>query len=114
VFWLTPDGKHGLVAATRDQAALSGSGSFVLEYLATSSYNHVGIGQNFIDWRLPTIAELKEMYNKRSEIGGFRNMEWYWSSTEYDSNHAYYIDFRHGYDSYHIIDTGNVRAVRAF
>jgi hypothetical protein len=117
VFWLTPDGKHGLVAEITDQGKpdqTPNSRDRGLEYLVATSQNHSTMGNNFIDWRLPTISELEEMYNRRGEIGGFLITEWYWSSTEYDGYYSQYFNFRHGYSSYHVIDTGNVRAVRAF
>jgi hypothetical protein len=34
-------------------------------------------------WRLPTIDELKSIYDKKDEIGGFKKNEYYWSRTEY-------------------------------
>jgi hypothetical protein len=39
------------------------------------------------DWRLPTVAELAELFNNRAAIGGFKesgsnSSDWYWSSTE--------------------------------
>jgi hypothetical protein len=117
VFWLTPDGKHGLVAEITDQGKpdqTPNSRDRGLEYLVATSQNHSTMGNNFIDWRLPTISELEEMWNRRGEIGGFLITEWYWSSTEYDGYYSQYFNFRHGYSSYHVIDTGNVRAVRAF
>lgn len=48
----------------------------------------------FNDWRLPTLGELKFMYNNRSKIGGFEN-GWYWSSTSYGSRY-YNVSFGNG------------------
>ncbi len=39
------------------------------------------------DWYLPTKAELDGLYKRKDEIGGFTG-DWYWSSSEYDSNYA--------------------------
>ena len=70
-------------------------------------------------WRLPSNAELQFMYDKRDEIGGFVKDECcssYWSSTEYGSNNAWFVQ-RNG-DAYwgsKNSDIGvSVRAVRAF
>jgi hypothetical protein len=43
------------------------------EYLLTVRANHSTIGANFIDWRLPNIEELREMYSNRDAIGTFIN-----------------------------------------
>ncbi len=53
--------------------------------------NHLEIG-GYNDWRLPTLAELKEIYKLRNQIGGFRNGE-YWSGDFYDDVFYYYVDF---------------------
>ena len=68
------------------------------------------------DWFLPSLGELKLMYNNLLEagVGGFA-IDYYWSSTEYDSSTAWDQYFVNG-------DQGNrskynplrVRAVRAF
>jgi hypothetical protein len=113
VFWLTADGKHGLVAATQDQGQATWYGA---EYL-TQSGNHSGNGANFRDWRLPTASELGEMYAWRGEIGGFAG-PYYWSSTEVDANNAYMI-FWGSANSGRVLEitkdgTYYVRAVRAF
>lgn len=46
-------------------------------------------------WRLPTIEELHFMYNKRDEIGGFKD-GFYWSGTEGDNVNAWYFNFTNG------------------
>jgi hypothetical protein len=69
------------------------------------------------DWFLPSLGELKLMYNNLLEagVGGFGD-NYYWSSTEYDSSYAWCQTFSNGNQDY-----GNkynpyirVRAVRAF
>jgi len=73
-------------------------------------------------WRLPNIDELTVMYKNKDKIGGFKveiyfTVNLYWSSTEYDTNHAWGANF----DSYGTPDSGPnknaklyVRAVRSF
>jgi len=65
-------------------------------------------------WRLPTKDELNILYENKDKIGGFAN--YYWSSTESDSNTAWFQDFDDGYQGYgdKASLTSYVRAVRAF
>ncbi len=68
------------------------------------------------DWFLPSLSELKWMYNNLQDlgVGGFSNSS-YWSSTEYDAGDAWSQHF-HGGNQFPI-SKGNplpVRAVRAF
>ena len=73
------------------------------------------------EWYLPALNELKVIYNNKStlnatlsSIGGTQfGTSYYWSSTEYDRSHAYYLDFSSGSSDHHYkIDSGYVRAVR--
>ena len=59
-------------------------------------------------WRLPTIEELKAMYEAKVITKG-----WYWSSTEYNTSLAYYFSFTTG-NAYNVSKTitDSVRAVR--
>lgn len=71
----------------------------------------------FTDWRLPTFAELEELYVQREEIGNFLETS-YWTSTEYyyeGSGYYYTIDFKEGtYNGWNTIDkVFRVRAVRS-
>ena len=77
VFYVSPDGEHGLVAATQDQS--TGSNWNDAFGLVNNNANHDVAGANFTDWRLPTKDELNMMYLKKDEIGGFANNN-YWSS----------------------------------
>ena len=112
VFYVNSDGTHGLVAANQDQYAS------VNWYNAHDELNnpnkHDDAGKEYFDWRLPTKWELNEMYDKRSDIGGF-DFNIYWSSTEVDSSDAWYQNF---FTSSQLDgpkgDNGRVRAVRAF
>ena len=74
-------------------------------------------------WRLPTKDELNLMYKNKDKIGGFANYHsnnYYWSSTEYDYNYAWFFSFDLGsayYDDYSEgskLTTYYVRAVRSF
>ena len=81
VFRISPDGKHGLVAETQNQAIA------VRWYTCDSVLNDPALhsldGKKFFDWRLPTKFELNEMWVYRFDIGGVSNRN-FWSSTEKD------------------------------
>ncbi len=65
-------------------------------------------------WRLPTIVELRILYEQRKRIGGFSDED-YWSSTERDVNSAWIQGFRLGdQDRYVKQSKLKVRAVRSF
>ena len=76
IFWVSTDGKHGLVAETQDQGL---STWYNAQNLISDPANHSTNGQKFRDWRLPTKHELNEMYLSRSAIGNF-GTKTYWSS----------------------------------
>ncbi len=112
IFFITPDGKHGLVAATQNQS--TSSSWFDAQEVISNPLNHNTDGKNFTDWRLPNKYELSLMYNARANIGGFANAI-YWSSTIGPTFGAWDQDFLTGnqhdasrYDSYY------VRAIRTF
>jgi len=120
VFYVSPDGKNGLVAATVDQSTYSSW--FDASDFISSPLNHTLEGQKFLDWRLPTKYELNQMYLNigpgnalgLGNIGGFAFVN-YWSSSENDYFNAWEQEFYFGYQYYndksYIL---NVRAVRAF
>ncbi|MCP4001467.1 MAG: DUF1566 domain-containing protein [Gammaproteobacteria bacterium] len=141
VFHITNDGLHGLEAALEDQDGGSGvpwgcAGTDISgadeSTVGTGLQNTADIlaGCNdtrtaariadayrlggYDDWFLPSRAELNLLYQKKSVVGGFVS-EIYWSSTEKDSNSAWYQYF--GNDSQVFYGKQNpvrVRAVRAF
>ena len=69
----------------------------------------------YSDWYLPSLDELNKLYLNRFAIGGFAN-NYYWSSTESDSNLAWRQFFSDGFQDYDgkNYNGGSVRAVRAF
>jgi hypothetical protein len=118
VFYVTPNGKHGLVAETQDQSAAS------TWYDAIDSVsnpdNHSINGKNFTDWRLPTKYELYLMnlsYSSIDSAGTTFAMQ-YWSSIEYQTNptRAWYQFIGSGGTPYDAEKTRGykVRAVRSF
>ena len=118
VFFISPSGEHGLVAATQDQTeSCSWNDAFTL---VNNSANHNSVGANFTDWRLPTKDELNMMYTKRDAIGGFFG-EYYWSSSESGFGVGWNQNFTDPYDKgnqspnhYDVIYLYGVRAIRAF
>lgn len=109
---------------------LSNSNAIVGQAGHTSSasalcLNSTNGGQS--DWYLPSIDELSLLWHSRfnvnkslSAIGGatvLPNSAYYWSSTEYDFNYAWYFNFNNGYANDYYDYKGyaySVRAVRAF
>lgn len=106
VFFVDETGRHGLAAATTDQSAsikwfnvnfhitgatrvgvyggLANTSDIVRveengSYAAKIAQSHTGGG--FGDWHLPSLEELRLMYNQKNVIGGFANIN-YWTSTE--------------------------------
>jgi hypothetical protein len=79
-------------------------------------------GGGFNDWFLPSKDELYEMYLNKAAIdasatanGGANFSNYYWSSTEVDSNYALDQNFGSGSQNYYSKNnTDFVRAVRAF
>jgi hypothetical protein len=77
----------------------------------------------FTDWYLPSLYELYLMYTNigqgapapNTNVGGFAS-DYYWSSSEFDSNGAWFQYFNVGVLNYGLFKgyAGRVRAVRAF
>jgi hypothetical protein len=113
IFYVTNDGRNGLVAATQDQSA--SSSWYNAQNDISNPANHNIDGKNFRDWRLPTKHELNEMYLRKDAIGGFAS-RFYWSSTENRGpNTAWPQSFVNGDQSISSKSNANsVRAVRAF
>jgi len=82
IVYVTPNGCHGLVAATQDQS--SGAYWGVAWDQCYNPANHNSAGVEFMDWRVPTMYEINLMYTHRSNIGGFANAA-YWTYSERQS-----------------------------
>ena len=114
VFWVSTDGKHGLVAETQDQGL---STWYNAQNLISDPANHSTNGQKFRDWRLPTKYELNEMYLSRSAIGNF-GTKTYWSSFLIGNGSAWRQNFLSGLQffgsNFLLTDFLFVRSVREF
>jgi hypothetical protein len=78
------------------------------EYLVTVN------GVTYGDWYLPSKYELNLLYLQKSVVGGFTN-NYYWSSSEYDINYAWFRAFNGGGQGVSYKSATNVvRAIRAF
>lgn len=115
VFYVTPDGKHGLVSEIQDQNQTL-NGNNINWYMAQDSIsypiNHSAMGQKYADWRLPTYYELRLMYNAKLSIGGFTS-DFYWSSKEYNFQQAWIKNFLNGYETYDLKTDDHLSRVRA-
>ena len=130
---------HGLIAAASDQStgtqwgcqgtAITGADGTAL---GTGNQNTIDIMagcatagiaaricgdlalNGFSDWYLPSKDELNKLYINRLVVGGFTS-ELYWSSSEIDSNNAWFQFFLNGLQNLDVKSSANhVRAVRAF
>ena len=120
IFSIDPSGKHGLIAAPFDQfdkTCWGSDGITNATYMNEGALNTEKIVsfikkiqwtnckqpaaclcdtlslEGFNDWYLPSINELKDMYDKQKFIGGF--VAWdYCSSTESTSGSCWNVHFR--------------------
>ena len=93
---------------TNSIVSAQGSGSYAARLCSDLVINE------YSDWHLPSRDELIKLYRNRIAIGGFSNGI-YWSSSEYDSGKAWYLNFLDGH--YYVTSKLNpyhIRAVRAF
>jgi len=131
--------QHGLIAATADQSTgiqwyngshmvtgatgtAIGTGqantTTIVEKQGAGNYaaqlcHDLTVG-GYNDWFLPSKDELDKLFTNKVAIGGFAG-SYYWSSSEYDANNAWYQYFNDGYQyDYYKFNTYRVRAVRAF
>jgi len=142
IFYIDSTGQHGLISATSDQSTgadwgcqgtfIGGTGTAIGTGQANTTIILNGCSQagiaaricdglvlnGYSDWFLPSKDELNEMYIQRTVIGGFAyTNEYWWSSSEYDTNYAWAQNFTYGF-SFHDSKNGGastyVRAIRAF
>ncbi len=142
IFYVTPNGQHGLVAANSDLGygkKLNGESKELLEYYeAVNACSDTSLldakARQYTDWRLPSNNELKLMYSQRSllNIVTSGDNRYYWSSTvfEYMSGTDETDDYRQwryyinmideGYKNAGVVDykycsdPSNIRCIRSF
>ena len=116
IFYLDGTGHHGLIAPTTEYSAPWGCIGFSIPTsvsLGKGGLNTAGIlagcnektiaakmCTNLVingksDWFLPSKEELRMLYLKKDFVGDLGN-ENYWSSSQYDANQAYSINFADG------------------
>lgn len=64
------------------------------------------------DWYLPSIDELKMIFENKDSIGGFVDSSMYWSSTESNTTNAWYMFYAPTGENKN--NSGYVRPVRSF
>jgi hypothetical protein len=106
VFFVTADGKHGLVAANRDQGKtyMARGADFCSDPALFDEEAQV-----YVDWKMPTGTQLKIMYDQKELIGQFK-ADRYWASSgdmlrNFKNGNKEYDDFSHD----HLI-----RCIRSF
>ena len=137
VFYL--DGNGGLIAAPADEtASIWGCAGSIISgadgtAIGTGAQNTIDINagctvsdiatdiiaekslSGYTDWFLPSINELDAMHDNlhAAGLGGFDTFNsYYWSSTEYNDQHAWIQNFATG-AKYINVSKGNSRSVRA-
>ena len=122
VFWLDPENNmRGKVCYYKDATDAK------IWNNAKTYCNELAVTRNTVlydDWYLPSIDDLKLMYDNKTTInttalanlGGSFEDYTYWSSSEFDNLGASIQSFTNGNQSHNVNkgDTGRVRAVRAF
>jgi hypothetical protein len=111
VFQINEDGT-GLVADLQDLG--------LMDWWVAMDVAESVTSQGYDDWYLPSQDELELMYSTigyggpEGNIGGFE-YDWYWSSSEYNSNLAWLVVFDNGSSGYgNKSTTSRVRVIRAF
>ena len=92
---------HGLIVSKTDLF----SGNWNDAVSLCNSYMNDG----FEDWHLPSLAELKILFEKKNLVNNFKD-NWYWSSTDYN-NFAYHLGFISGDEL--LVPKENTKYVRA-
>ena len=105
---LDETGEHGLIMSNED---LGDGNWFHAEQLCENYSN-----ENYDDWRLPTIEELRVIYRNKNIVNNFED-NWYWSGTEDQNNtdRAFHLGFISGDEMSVPKEHGKfIRAVRNF
>ena len=103
VFHVEQSGTYGLAAKAEDEKG-------ELHWDAAK----FKAGTNWADWHLPTKKELSLLYQQKSVVGGFTNA-CYWSSTVYESNMAWCMNFDNSNQITRATDFRcRVRSIRSF
>ena len=114
IFYVTPNGKHGLIAEIQNQSE-NYYWESAIENITNPSSHSIG-GSNYTDWRMPSKTELELLYASRSQLGISSGV--YWSFNTYLSvypNSAYAINFATGVGNYFNYNTSNKsRSIRSF
>lgn len=98
-------GRKNTTAMNTQNSTSSRAGTIALAYRGPN---------NLSDWYLPSKDELNQLYLNKTTVGGF-SAGYYWSSSEYDANLAWYQYFGDGIQYGNYKDTTTyVRPVRAF
>jgi hypothetical protein len=113
VVYVTPSGKHGIVAETINQ--FTGSNIEDMYRKINDPNLHSTAGKEFTDWRIPTIWEMQQMYPYRNSIGGFDFNYYYFTSSNFTTtNSGLVIDMSNGGVGSGYTQPLNLRAVRSF
>ena len=136
IFYIDNTGEHGLIAAPTDENRMQW-GCYGKQILGT--YTFYGYGQinttriinscisnnaaflcnslkinSYDDWFLPSKDELIELFKHKNKINGLVD-NYYWSSSEFNSSLAWFVDFQNGNPSKGLKDAAlYVRAIRKF
>ena len=108
-------GADGTAVGTGEQNTIDIEAECTTDGTAADICANLSLG-GYSDWFLPSKDELNLMYTnlKVAGFGGFSGY-YYWSSSEYNANDAWYQYFYFGSQNYYSkSNTSRVRAVRAF
>jgi hypothetical protein len=113
VFYVTPNGQHGLIAESIDQS----QGKARLDILGNPAL-HSEEGKNYTDWRIPTYTELQMLLKAREIVGAFSKGNYLYLSINRLSGDTLgftlsAFDLETG-NSYYSWQRANVRLIRSF